>query len=314
MSKYDIVKCMERTKEKIVITGATSFIGLALIRQILKEGNEAVAVIRPSSSRKDLISRDVKLVECPLGSLAADRAFFDAASDCDIFIHLGWSADFENARYNPEGQKQNIAYELDAVEAALRLKAKRFLAPGSQAEVGVVDVPINEFTKENPLNAYAEAKCEARRLAYDKARAEGLPFFWPRILSGYGPHDREKTLISSCIRAVKEKAVIDMSGCEQVWDYVHVYDLAAALLCVARSGKENTPYPIASGEGRVMKEYIETIARIGSHPALLEGIGRRAYAAKEPMYLVGDISGLNKDTGYKPVVTFEEGIRGLLSF
>ncbi|MCR5120377.1 MAG: NAD(P)-dependent oxidoreductase [Lachnospiraceae bacterium] len=304
---------MEKAKEKIVITGATSFIGLALIRQIKNEGNGAIAVIRPSSSRKSLINKDVTLIECPLGELAGSRELADAARGCDIFIHLGWSADFENARYNPEGQKQNIAYELDAVEAALRLGAKRFLAPGSQAEVGVVDVPINEFTKENPLNAYAEAKCEARRLAYEKASYEALPFYWPRILSGYGPHDREKTLISSCIRAVKEKALIDMSGCEQIWDYVHVYDLAAALLSVARSGKENTPYPIASGEGHVMKEYIETIARLGDHPALLEGIGKRPYAAKEPMYLVGDISGLNKDTGYKPAVTFEDGIKELLS-
>ena len=304
---------MDGRNEKIVITGATSFIGLALLRQIKNEGNEAVAVIRPSSSRRSLIDKDVTLVECPLGELASDRELMAAAGDCDIFIHLGWSADFENARYNPEGQKQNIRYELDAVEAAMRLHAKRFLAPGSQAEVGVVDKPINEFTKENPLNAYAESKCEARRLAYEKARAEGIPFYWPRILSGYGPHDRDKTLISSCIRAVKEKAVIDMSGCEQIWDYVHVYDLAAALLCVARAGKENTPYPIASGEGRVMKEYIETIARLGSHPALLDGIGKRPYADKEPMYLVGDITGLNKDTGYKPAVTFENGISELLS-
>ena len=304
---------MEKTKEKIVITGATSFIGLALIRQIKKEGNEAVAVIRPSSSRKSLIDKDVTLIECPLGLLASCETLAEAAAGCDIFIHLGWSADFENARYNPEGQKQNIAYELDAVETALRLKAKRFLAPGSQAEVGVVDIPISEFTPENPLNAYAEAKCEAHRKAYAYAASEGLPFYWPRILSGYGPHDRDKTLISSCIRAVKEKAVIDMSGCEQIWDYVHVYDLASALLCVARCGKENTPYPIASGEGRVMKEYIETIARLGSHPALLDGIGKRPYAAKEPMYLVGDISGLNKDTGYKPAVSFENGISELLS-
>lgn len=304
---------MEKTKEKIVISGATSFIGLALIKKIKEEGNETIALIRPASSRRSLIPSFVTVIECPLGELASSDALAKAGRDCDIFIHLGWSADFENARYNPEGQKQNIAYELDAVEAALKLKAKRFLAPGSQAEVGVVDVPINEFTKENPLNAYAEAKCEARRLAYEKASSEGLPFYWPRILSGYGPHDRERTLISSCIRAVKEKAVIDMSGCEQIWDYVHVYDLAAALLSVARNGKENTPYPIASGEGHVMKEYIETIARLGSHPALLEGIGKRPYAAREPMYLVGDISGLNKDTGYKPAVTFEEGISGLLS-
>ena len=304
---------MEKTKEKIVITGATSFIGLALIRQIKKEGNEAVAVIRPSSSRRALIPADAALIECPLGSLASCKELSDAAGGCDIFIHLGWSADFENARYNTEGQKQNISYELDAVEAALRLNAKRFLAPGSQAEVGVINVPINEFTPENPLNAYAEAKCEAHRKAYAYAASEGLPFYWPRILSGYGPHDREKTLISSCIRAVKEKTVIDISGCEQVWDYVHVYDLAAALLCVARSGKENTPYPIASGQGRIMREYIELIARLGDHPALLDGIGKRPYAAREPMYLVGDISGIKKDTGYQPAVSFEDGIRELLS-
>ncbi|MCR4585284.1 MAG: NAD(P)-dependent oxidoreductase [Lachnospiraceae bacterium] len=304
---------MEKKKEKIVITGATSFIGLALIRQILKEGGEALALIRPSSSRKKLIDKAAVLIECPLGSMSHDSGLMEAAADCDIFIHLGWSADFENARYNPEGQKQNIAYELDAVETALRLKAKRFLAPGSQAEVGVVDEPINEFTKENPLNAYAEAKCEAHRAAFDLASSEGLPFYWPRILSGYGPHDREKTLISSCIRAVKEKNVIDLSGCEQIWDYVHVYDLANALLSVARYGRENTPYPIASGEGHIMRGYIETIARLGDHPALLEGIGRRPYAAKEPMYLVGDISGLKKDTGYSPAVSFEDGIRQLLT-
>lgn len=299
-------------KRKIIVTGATSFIAIALIRFLYANGDEVVAIIRPDSSRKSLLQKifpGIFLFECNLEDLEKIKL---PLTKYDILFHIGWTSDFCNSRFNLAGQLKNVHYCENAVKLAAKYECSAFLSVGSQAECGVVDIPINSFTKDNPMTAYAEAKC----IAYDKTkrmcREYGISQYWPRLLSAYGPYDRNTTLIMSCISVCQKKSYLELTSAEQIWDYIYVDDVARALSAIVDRGIPGKKYSIASGVGKPLKEYVEKIAKIMKYPALMNGIGKKQYAENQVMYLVGDIKELIEDTGIEIEHTFEEGINSIL--
>lgn len=295
--------------ERIVVTGATSFIGIALLSLLQENGLEVIAIIRPCSARKLLLRQlypNLKILECSFDELGQATLPLEKY---DALFHIGWSSDFPDARYNLEGQMENVKYCLNAVELAHRYGCDSFLCVGSQAECGIVDHAIDSLTPEHPITAYARAKCIAYEKTADLCRSYGIYQYWPRLLSAYGPFARKSTLIMSCICACREKRVLHMTAAEQIWDYIYIRDVAEALFAVWKYGMPEKRYTIASGKGRKLKEYITEIAREANWMQLLEGVGKRDYTSQEVMRLEGNIRELIEDTGFMPKWSFIDGIR-----
>lgn len=298
--------------KKAIVTGATSFIGIALIKELLLADYEVIAIIRPSSSRKTLVQTtcpNIQLIECELSRLNKAEL---KVQQCNVLFHIGWTSDFSNSRYNLQGQMQNVKYCEYSVELAARYGCEAYLCVGSQAECGVVSKPITPYTKANPMTAYAEAKCAAYSKTKDLCKAYGIKHYWPRLLSAYGPYDRSTTMVMSCIQACQEKKILELTYAEQIWDFVYIEDAAKALLALVEKGDPAKKYPIASGIGKELKEYIAQIAEVMNFPELLKGIGQKNYADNQVMYLVGDISELQVDTGVSMDYSFERGIRNIV--
>jgi len=294
--------------KKAIVTGATSMIGIALLRLLEQRGYEPLAVVRPASLRKSLLKvlfPKLTIMECELRETGQLNL---PGSRYDILFHLGWSSDFYDSRYNSDGQRQNIKYCNSAAELAARYGCKAYLCVGSQAECGVVYKPITPYTEENPMTAYAEAKCAAYTTTKEFCRQNGIKHYWPRLLSAYGPYDRNTTMIMSCIRNCRERRMMELTPAEQIWDYVYVDDAARAILAIAEKGNPEKKYPVASGVGRVLKDYIVDIADIMGYPKILDGIGKREYTKDQVMYLVGDIDELCRDTGISIEYSFRQGL------
>lgn len=294
--------------KKAIVTGATSFIGIALIGELIAENYEVIAVIRPNSSRKMLLKAlypGIRLAEYELSQLNQAEL---GAEHCDVLFHIGWTSDFPNSRYNLEGQLQNVKYCEYSVELAARYGCKSYLCVGSQAECGIVCEPITAYTPDNPMTAYAEAKCSAYTKTKDLCRKYGIAHHWPRLLSAYGPYDRAATMIMSCIQACYDRKILEMTPAEQIWDFVYVGNAARALFAIIEKGDPAKKYPIASGTGKALKEYIVEIAELMDFPELLRGIGKKSYANNQVMYLVGDVTELQKDTGVSLEYDFRQGI------
>ena len=122
--------------KRAVITGPTGSIGLALINELVSNGVEVVAVVRPGSRRADRIKTSdmVKRVDCDLSELNKLPELIREGAD--VFYHFGWDGTFGNSRNNMYGQNLNVKYALDAVEAAFALGCDTFIGAGSQAEYG----------------------------------------------------------------------------------------------------------------------------------------------------------------------------------
>lgn len=294
--------------KKVIITGPTGSIGLALIKKCIKNNIEVTAVCRPGSGRISRIPQNsnVHVVECPLNQL--EDLANQLEKGYDVFYHFGWDGTFGNSRNNMQGQLTNIQYTLDAVELADKLQCHTFIGAGSQAEYGRVEGTLSSETPVNPENGYGIAKLCAGQMSRILCQQKQMKHIWTRILSIYGPGDGEATMVMSTIGKLLRGDVPDFTKSEQMWDYLYSEDAAKALYLLGDKGKDGKIYCIGSGEAKPLKEYIETIRDTVNSEATL-GIGNIPYAEKQVMYLCADVQDLIKDTGFSADYTFEEGIK-----
>ena len=292
----------ELRMKRAIVTGCTGNIGISLIRELKANGYEVFAVARPGGARNArlrVLCPGCHVIECGLDELERLPELMKSSGfrpEADEFYHIGWNSDFDNPRYNLEGQLLNKTYTENALRIAAYMGCGKFTGVGSQAECGLVDSPINSKTPDNPITAYAVAKCETYKSCCELSGKLGMDFYWPRLLSEYGPYD-SGTLLMLCIDACLNHKELNMTGAEQIWDYVYADDVARALYLIMQKGIPMKKYAIASGIGKPLKEYTQIVSEVFSYPELMNGLGKRAYIEKEVMYLVGDVSELKADVG-----------------
>ena len=94
---------------------------------------------------------------------------------------------------------------------------------------------------------------------------------------------------------------------------IHMDDIAGAMYAVSQRGTANAIYPIGSGEAKPLYEYIKIMCGILGED-WKKSIGKVSYSENQVMYLSADISELTRDTGWKPQIAFEDGIRQVIEF
>lgn len=291
------------------ITGATSMLGLATIKACIPQKIQVLALVRKNSPRIARLPQSpfLQIIECDLSEMAS----LDAAGlSADVFIHFGWTHTDKAGRNDVCKQLENVRFTIDAVHLAKRLGCKKFIGAGSQAEYGTPNIMLKATTPVNPLVPYGVAKYAAGRLARLECTKKSLEYNWVRVLSVYGKNDREETLVSQLVHNAKNNVPMGLSGCEQIWSFLHEDDAGRAFLAIAEKGVSGKIYPLGSGIGRPLKDFVfDVVAMI--NPDYKAEIGKFGYSPAQPMYLVADVSELVSDTGWKPLVSFADGIRGM---
>lgn len=295
--------------KRIIVTGATGAVGSAVVRRALAKSICVTCIVHQGSKRLGNLPQDdnLKIVECNL----SDYKDLHLEGQYDAFIHLSWEKTVGASRDDAEVQTRNIQYTLDAVQLAHRCGCTVFVGAGSQAEYGVQSVDLTPDLPVNPESGYGIAKYAAGKLSSMLCKNLGIRHNWVRILSVYGPNDGENTLISYVVRELKAGRSPELTKCEQTWDYLYSDDAANAILAIAERGVDGKAYPLGSGKGRKMSEYIEDIRNI-INPSLEVYYGVKEYYPHQPMYLVANISELVRDTGWMPSVKFEDRITCVL--
>ena len=294
---------------KIIVTGATGCVGSAIVRRALAKGMEVTCIVHEGSKRLTNLPQDerVKIVECNLSNYNS----LNIDGQHDAFIHMAWEKTFGASRDDAEAQTRNIQYTLDACHLAKRCGCQVFVGAGSQAEYGLQTVDLTPDLPVNPESGYGIAKYAAGKLSAMLCKSLGIRQNWARILSVYGPNDGENTLISYVIRELKAGRSPELTKCEQIWDYLYADDAGDAILAIAEKGIDGKAYPLGSGKGRRLSEYIEDIRKV-INPAIEVKYGAKDYYPHQPMHLVADIDDLEKDMGWMPSQKFYEGIKALV--
>lgn len=299
--------------KRIVVTGATSMIGAALIEECVKNNIEVYAVVRKSSGKQNRLpdSELVHLIDCSLETLEQLPKLIP--EKCDTFYHIAWGNTGENRNRSTELQSRNISYTLAAVRTAHALGCKRFIGAGSQAEYGPMNVEkISPDSPTNPTTPYGASKLASGHLAGMLCRELGMECIWPRIFSVYGIYEKETTMIASGLRKMLRGEPTEFTPAMQRWDYLYSKDAGRAYYLIGEKGRDGAVYCVGSGKARPLRDYILKMAEITGVEA--PGIGVRPYPSGAVMNLCAGTENLYADTGFTPEYTFEEGIRETIAW
>lgn len=297
---------------KAIVTGATGFIGKFLVRELIKQNVEVIAVVRENSKNLGCISElPVCLIPCnmkefsKLPDLITDR-------NIDVVFHIAWQGVSDSDAKNQSIQLQNLKSTLDLIDAMNEMKIGTFVGCGSMHEAESLVEMSEDKVISNLGYMYKAAKTAAHWMGKAKAGSYGIRFFWP-LINTYGEKERSARLVNTIIRKVLKGESPDLSAGTQYYDFVHVSDVAHALYLIAEKGVDGTNYVIGSGDAKPLKEFLIQVGKVANSmrhdkTEINLGFGKiKANVVCLPKETF-DVCLLKEDTGFEPTVSFEEGI------
>lgn len=296
---------------KVVITGASGFLGRRLVSLCLSEGLEVWAVVRNRSALEIITCSNLHVIECDLKEISRLPELICGSPT--HFIHLAWQGSTGKERGDFEIQLRNVQYSIQAVYVASKIGCKRFVGAGTLAELDALAYIPRDGSKPNLVTEYASAKLSAHFMTKAACNNLGVEHIWPCISNTYGPGNYTNNFINFAIRELLTKGKGEFTSGEQYYDFVYVDDTIQGLFRAAKYGKNNFSYYIGSNSCRKLKDYILEIRDLlgASHKVELGVIPFNGVSHDKEVF---DSTKLMKDTGYKPSVSFSEGIEKTLTW
>jgi len=285
---------------RILLTGATGFIGSHVARALIREGHEVHVVVRAESNlgRIEDLASSLHLIKGDVLS----PTFVLQPSAFDLGIHLAWYV--EPGKYLHQPQKKDwIAASLRLANALRDGGCRRFIGTGTSFEYAPSDLPQRESSPTRPTTAYGQAKLEL----FEALQSIDIELAWVRPFYLYGPDEDHRRLVPVVINSLLRGQETKLVPGERVRDYLHIEDVASAICAVAGS-RLTGAVNIASGIPVTVREIALKIGELLNRVDLLK-IGALPYAATEPIYLLADNTKLREGTGWKQRYALEEGLR-----
>ena len=298
---------------RVVVTGATSMIGVAIINECIKQGDEVLAIVRENTTRINRIPSSDKI-----NVVCADLSHLDRIDNSniygkyDVFYHIAWANTSKEGRLDPFAQMVNIQATLDAVSLAKKLGCKKFVGAGSQAEYGPCRGVIDADTPVFPQNAYGIAKLSANMLSRELCSQLDMVHIWGRIFSVYGTLDNDGTMINYAVDQLRKGYEAKFSAATQMWNYLFEEDAGKMFYLLGRNINESGIFCIASDVSMPLRKYIELIWKS------LDQNGVCVFSDKEQSANIYELNVDVKKTtaaiNYIPQTPFEKGIEKVIEY
>ena len=278
---------------KILVTGATGFVGQHVVRWLVNHGYNVTATGTSTEKAKAFDWFD-KVTFIPCDYFAEDKNYYEFFGEPDLLIHLAWKG-LPNymMRFHME---ENLPVEMRFLRSFAESKKTKITVTGTCYEYGVVNGCIEEDHPTNPNTVYSAAKDALRRYVEFLAAEFGISWNWIRLFFLYGEGQNPKSLLPLLEAAVaRGDAEFPMSGGEQLRDYLPVETVAEYVCRIALSSVDGV-VNCCSGEMISVRRLVEDrVAELGAEIELKRGV--YGYPMYEGMAFCGDDKKLKEILG-----------------
>lgn len=306
---------------RILITGATGFVGGLLCKRLLAEGCAPQGTLLPTEDPALLVAGVRPRIVAPLGS---DTCWDEALAGIDTVIHLAARVHvMDDSCSDPlhEFRKVNVAGTLKLGREAAKAGVRRFVFISSiKANGDETPVPYGADSLANPVDPYGISKWEAEQGLRGIAAETGMELVVVRPALVYGPGVKGNFL--NLLKAVQRGIPLPLASIRNTRSLIYVGNLVDALArCATHPAAAGKTYLLSDGEDVSTPQLVKKVAAalevpvrlLAFPPVLMRLVGRVTGKSAAMRRLMGslaiDSSSIRSELGWRPPFTLEEGLR-----
>ncbi len=274
---------------KVAVTGATGFIGRHVIAELERRYFALTLMLRPGSAPPASLSKHAA-VQIDLANPPSN--VFELMGRPDVLIHLAWGGlpNYKSLHHFEAELPAQYNFLKGLVQNGLR----KLVVTGTCFEYGMQAGPLSEDMETKPTNAYGFAKDNLRRQLEYLNNDQPFALIWARLFYLYGEGQAENSLLSQLKRAVERgDKVFNMSGGEQLRDYLPVAEVAKCLVSLAMKERGNGIVNVCSGRPVSVRKLVEGWIKENDWSIKLN-LGHDPYPDYEPMAFWGERQKLDR--------------------
>jgi len=307
--------------KKAIVTGATGFIGSVFVEYLIQKNIEVLALGRKdykdiSAIRKGKLNGaqylKVNMNEISLLQKEVSKISWDTGDSC-VFFNLAWGGKSKLSDLDIEAQMKNVTWTVNALEVANEIGCEKFIQVGTMEEAFTYKYLELDYHKNKEYNRhviYSVAKIAAKKALQIKSYQLGIDLIYVLHSHVMAPDDNKDSFLQVTLQKLIDGDELAFSTGEQLFDVVSAKDCAVGYFLICQKGISGSEYWVGSGQPKRLKEYVEKMYEL--YPS-----GKKMQFGKLPyndIKLSEDdfsIAKLVEDTGYKPLMTYEETVKEL---
>jgi len=299
-------------KQKVLVTGATGFIGINLVRRLSGPDFQVHILLRSGtniSKIKDILPKTITH-EVDLKESTKLKRVVKEINPKFIF-HLATAGIFPSSQKTPAKRivETNVLGTINLITACEDIDYKCFINTGSSSEYGLKDYPMKETDTCEPVNLYGITKLASTLYAQMESLVKNKPILTLRLFSPYGPYDTTRRLIANVtIRALKNYP-LTLASPNTTRDYVFIKDvLDAYTLCMSRGHKfAGEIFNIGSGKTHTTHSIVTKILKITNSKSKVLW-NYLPVNSQEPKIWQADTSKSKKLLNWRPKNSLDSGL------
>jgi nucleoside-diphosphate-sugar epimerase len=289
--------------KRVLLTGASGFIGYHCIEPLLARGYDVHAV---SNAAHPNLRPDVAWHRVDLRDSARVGALVDEIRPTHL-LHMAWYVVPGKLISSPENFGW-VTASLDLVRRFVDAGGQRIAICGSGYEYDWNYGYCSErLTPLVPNTVYGACKHALNLLVQSLAGQSNVSAAWGRVFFLYGPREHPDRLVSSVIRSLLKGEPARCSHGRQIRDYMHVQDVANGLVALL-NGDVQGAINVSSGQATTLRDIVLTVGRLVGRPELVQ-LGAIPARANDSPLVVGDNQRLLSEVGWTPQYDLESGLQ-----